>query len=586
MGASQSTGGGDDASNNAEVKTSYYELLSIERNASEEEIKKAYRRKALELHPDRNYGDVERTTALFAEIQSAYQVLSDPQERAWYDAHEYDILRGNDGSGDGGDGAGGDSGPKYEGNMKVTTADEISRMMGRFRGNVKFDDSPSGFYGYLNEVFATLAKEEEYASSWDGGDVAEYPSFGHKDDAYDDVVKGFYSAWAGFATRKSFAWKDKYRVSEAPDRRVRRLIEKENKKCRDDGIREFNEAVRTLVQFVRKRDPRYTPNRQTEDERAKAQRQATQAQAARARAAHAAKMDEAVPEWATRRDFDDEEEEETEEESEQDHFECVACRKTFKSERQWEAHEKSKKHQKAVFALKKQMRKDNANLNLDEDIPSSGVITPVEDANGNASEGLNDLDDSVDDLAKDVKNAKVEDATDEEDAGTSEDDDTAPQSRPNPSAQTPSTSSEAEEDSSEDDEYASRAAVEARLAPFAKSASSSTTKPSPENEDDNNDDKDDESTTAAPSQPKLGKAALKRQKKAAKAAAETAPDAASSGHKCASCDAAFPSKTQLFDHLKKNPKHAAPPSAVKGASAAAGGAGGGKKAAGKGKKKK
>src|SRR5271155_3686077 len=79
------------------TKQDYYELLGVERQATEEEIKKAYRRKALELHPDRNYGNVESATKLFAEIQSAYEVLSDPQERAWYDSHRHILLRGEGG---------------------------------------------------------------------------------------------------------------------------------------------------------------------------------------------------------------------------------------------------------------------------------------------------------------------------------------------------------------------------------------------------------------------------------------------------------------------------------------------------------
>ena len=140
MGASQSTGSGPKTASPVSVKTSYYELLGVERSATDEEIKKAYRRKALELHPDRNYGDVDRTTALFAEVQSAYEVLSDAHERAWYDAHERDILRGGAGEGGGED--------HYDHNMRVTTADDIARMLGKFRGNVEFSDAPNGFFGF------------------------------------------------------------------------------------------------------------------------------------------------------------------------------------------------------------------------------------------------------------------------------------------------------------------------------------------------------------------------------------------------------------------------------------------------------
>jgi DnaJ family protein A protein 5 len=210
-------------------------------------LKKAYRKKALELHPDRNYGDVERTTALFADIQHAYQVLSDEQERAWYDAHEADILRGGTGEGTGED--------QYQGNMKVTTPEEITRMMGRFRSYIQYTDAPTGFFGFVRETFEQLAKEEEYAADWEGINIPNYPSFGHKDDDYEGVVRDFYAAWDGFASAKSFAWLDVYRLSDAPDRYTRRLAEKENKKHRDDGRREFNDAVRALVAFVRKRDP-------------------------------------------------------------------------------------------------------------------------------------------------------------------------------------------------------------------------------------------------------------------------------------------------------------------------------------------
>lgn len=65
-------------------KRDYYELLAVNRNASEEEIKKAYRKLALKFHPDRNQGD-KQAEEKFKEVSEAYQVLSDPQKRAQYD---------------------------------------------------------------------------------------------------------------------------------------------------------------------------------------------------------------------------------------------------------------------------------------------------------------------------------------------------------------------------------------------------------------------------------------------------------------------------------------------------------------------
>ena len=61
----------------------HYEVLGVERNAPESDIKKAYRRLALKFHPDKNQDNVEECTRLFNAVQQAYEVLSDPQERAW-----------------------------------------------------------------------------------------------------------------------------------------------------------------------------------------------------------------------------------------------------------------------------------------------------------------------------------------------------------------------------------------------------------------------------------------------------------------------------------------------------------------------
>lgn len=66
-------------------KPDYYDILGVPRNASLEEIKRAYRKLALEWHPDRHKEDKEVAEKKFKEINEAYQVLSDPQKRATYD---------------------------------------------------------------------------------------------------------------------------------------------------------------------------------------------------------------------------------------------------------------------------------------------------------------------------------------------------------------------------------------------------------------------------------------------------------------------------------------------------------------------
>ena len=69
----------------------YYQILGVSRDASEEEIKKAFRQQALKYHPDRNQepGADEK----FKEINEAYQVLSDPEKRKLYDQYGYEGLR-------------------------------------------------------------------------------------------------------------------------------------------------------------------------------------------------------------------------------------------------------------------------------------------------------------------------------------------------------------------------------------------------------------------------------------------------------------------------------------------------------------
>ncbi len=71
----------------------YYDILGVEKGASQEEIKKAYRKKALQHHPDRNPGDKEAEKK-FKEISEAYEVLSDPQKREMYDRYGKDGMNG------------------------------------------------------------------------------------------------------------------------------------------------------------------------------------------------------------------------------------------------------------------------------------------------------------------------------------------------------------------------------------------------------------------------------------------------------------------------------------------------------------
>lgn len=533
MGAQQSSqdGGAGTADSAAALsrKTCYYELLGVERTADEAEIRKAYKKKALELHPDRNYNDEEAATKKFAEVQTAYELLSDPQERAWYDSHRDAILRGDDDADEGG-------APSEHYNVRLTTTEEIMSLIGRFNSRVPFNDSPTGFFGILNITFEHLSMEEAAASEYNNQEPINYPAFGAANETHQTIARPFYAAWTNFSTRKSFSWKEKWRLSEAPDRRVRRLMEKENKKLRDDAVRDFNDAVRSLVAFVKKRDPRYVPNTQSEAERQKTLRDSAATQAARARAANQEKLAKAqafvVPQWAQSRSDDqmefDDEFATSEAESEVEEFECVVCDKVFKSEKQFEAHEKSKKHVKAVQQLKRQMKKEGHDLRLDVE-ESTAIADPSLDRIGSPPVQESTADDETRPTSPTISSKGVVDLAGEEMSSSDEEDNLG-------------------------DEYAPRDVVEDRLTADGQEIDSPTKDKAAEElasdftgvtfEDSERDQK------SAPK--KIGKAKAKRAKKAAY------QDPALK-NKCGVCDELFDSRTKLFNHIKDK-KHAQPQS--------------------------
>lgn len=83
------------------AKRDYYEILGVDKNASEDVLKKAYRKLAIKYHPDKNPGDKE-AEAKFKEIAEAYDVLSDPQKRSRYDQFGHAGMGGNSGFNGGG----------------------------------------------------------------------------------------------------------------------------------------------------------------------------------------------------------------------------------------------------------------------------------------------------------------------------------------------------------------------------------------------------------------------------------------------------------------------------------------------------
>ncbi|KAL5491429.1 hypothetical protein EMCRGX_G016714 [Ephydatia muelleri] len=326
----------------------YYEVLGVKSDVSDGDLKKAYRKLALQFHPDKNPDNVEECTRTFNAIQQAYEVLSDPQERAWYDKHREEILCG--------------AGSNYK--------DDSLNLMPFFTASCYsgYGDDSKGFYAVYRNAFQRIA-DEETPYMEEGDDPL--PAFGVSTSDYEEVTSAFYAHWQSFATKKSFVWVDEYDIKQASNRRVQRLMEKENKKLRDTAKKERNETVRRLVAFVRKRDKRVQTykelmeqkeverQKKVAEKRAKDLKKRLEKQEEAQYVPHAAEtaaFEEELKGMEARldaefgRDTDDSDSAQSLDEV--DDLYCVACDKTFKSSKAAANHQKSKKHKENVMILK------------------------------------------------------------------------------------------------------------------------------------------------------------------------------------------------------------------------------------------
>ena len=106
-------------------KRDFYEILGVQKGANADELKKAYRKLAMEYHPDRNQGD-KAAEVKFKELNEAYDVLKDEQKRAAYDRFGHAAFENGRGPGAGAGGAGFDFGAGF--------ADIFDEMFGEFMG--------------------------------------------------------------------------------------------------------------------------------------------------------------------------------------------------------------------------------------------------------------------------------------------------------------------------------------------------------------------------------------------------------------------------------------------------------------------
>ncbi|XP_055646748.1 dnaJ homolog subfamily C member 21 isoform X1 [Falco peregrinus] len=509
----------------------HYEVLGVKRDAAEEELKRAYRRQALRWHPDKNLENAEEAAEQFKLIQAAYDVLSDPQERAWYDNHREILLKG------------GLDGDYQDDSLDLLRYFTVSCYSG-------YGDDEKGFFTVYRQVFEKIAKEELQYTTQE--DTEEFPMFGYSQSDYDTVVHPFYAYWQSFCTQKNFAWKEEYDTRQASNRWEKRAMEKENKKTRDKARKERNELVRQLVAFIRKRDKRVQAHRKlVEQQNAEKTRKAEEFR--RQQKLKQAKLAEHYEEqsWITMSDLerglqemeaqyekefgdglDDENEleeqetkgigdkvnDETGEAEFVDGLYCPACDKLLKTEKAMKNHEKSKKHREMVALLRQQLEEE-------ERFPVS--LDDADEIHTKEEEETEDV--SKQKLSKKQRKKQKTVMTYEDSFDRSTDEETAEQK------EVPSM----DKDSGSAEELVN----DGQRCAMSEDASAT--------EDVG---QVNEATAEVKSSAKLKGKKAKDAKKSAKASSEH-PTTNEVPFYCVTCNCAFPSRNKLFEHLKAT-KHA------------------------------
>ena len=521
----------------------HYEVLGVARDADDAQLKKAYRKLALKLHPDKNVGDASAAEK-FKELNASYETLTDATERRWYDDHRDDILAGrdlNDSSSD--DDIAGRKGTRLK-------KREVN-LWPYFNSNA-FDgfEGPQGFYAVYGDAFRQVEESEERSS-----DEPEMRcDFGDASSEW-EAVKAFYDKFIDFQSQRSFSAYDKYRASTDEGRRMRRAVDQENLKMRRLAKGAYQDMVRQLASFCRKRDPRVKARMDEVARDREAKRQAAEALKLQRRQENL----EARRKWreqgpvddgyearqgVTLADLDDKKEKTT-----TTIFNCAACKKTFKSEKQYANHCLSKAHKKKAGSSAppppppQKPRVDSFDAGFFSATSNDAAIAAALESDED-EEDVDAVFDGGDPDAIAAMKDRLEAAAAAAEASSRlpDDDDTSSDSSEgafvNPFA------AAAADTSDEDDTSATSSDSEEVEAPAPAAAP-------PARKARRRKDKDKSVPAPPPPPPPQQKKKKNKKGKRGAAADDDVPSMS-----CTGCGAVFPSRSMLFAHLKANPGHA------------------------------
>ncbi|XP_034997863.1 dnaJ homolog subfamily B member 6b isoform X1 [Hippoglossus stenolepis] len=165
----------------------YYQMLGVQRNATQEDIKKAYRKLALKWHPDKNPDNKEEAERKFKELSEAYEVLSDESKRNIYDRYGKEGLSAGGGGGGGG---GGHYNHYGGGSFTFRNPEDVFREF--FGGRDPFADlfaeDPFDFYG------GNCGRQRGASRNRMGGPIfgfGGFPAFGHGFSGFDSGFTSF-----------------------------------------------------------------------------------------------------------------------------------------------------------------------------------------------------------------------------------------------------------------------------------------------------------------------------------------------------------------------------------------------------------